>query len=369
MRQTSIWMMEVRQVAAGLSLEDIATRHQVFLERLKAGEANKFTDFLLLIDRSIRSRLASQDLTQYSRTRLTMLLAAIERDLRAIYSDYYDVLRGTLIETAVYEAAFEGRSIDSVAPAAFETIVPARQQIIAAVFSSPLSVRGAGGGLLLEPFIKDWTTTEIKRVTGAIQQGVFEGQTTPKILQVVRGTRANKYRDGLLAVSNRNAQAIVHTGVQHAASMARQSTWDANADIAKGVRWVSTLDARTTQMCRSLDGHVFPLNKGPRPPIHIRCRSTTILVLKDAFAALAGGGTRASKGGPVSADLTYYEWLRKQPAAFQNEAIGPTRAQLLRDGGLTAERFAELNIGRNFEPLTLDQMRRLEPLAFERAGI
>lgn len=348
------------------SLEEIATRHQVFLERLKSGEANQFASFLLQIDRSIRARLAGEDLTAYSRTRLEKLLTAVEKDLRAIYGAYWQQLRGNLIETAVYEAEFESRAINSVV-AGFETVVPAQAQIVAAVMSQPLSVRGPDGGKLLEPFITDWSHAEIKRVSGAIRQGFFEGQTTSQILQAVRGTRANKYRDGILAIANRDADAVVRTAVQHVASQARQTTWEANADIIKGVRWVSTLDSRTTQVCRSLDGRVFPLNKGPRPPIHIRCRSTTVPELADDLDLL--GGTRASKFGQVDANLSYYDWLKKQPAAFQDEAIGPTRAALLRNGGLTAERFAELNLGKNFEPLTLEQMRQLEPLAFEKAGL
>lgn len=350
------------------ALEEIATRHQVFLERLKSGEVNFFADFLLQIDRSIRARLSGEVLTDYSRTRLEKLLAAVEKDLQQIYGAYWEQLRGNLIETAVYEAEFEAKAIDSVIDG-FETVIPSQSQIVAAVFTRPLSVAGADGGKLLAPFIKDWTTTEVKRVSGAIRQGFFEGQTTSQILQTVRGTRANKFRDGILAVSNRNADAVVRTAVQHVASQARQSTWSANADIAKGVRWVSTLDARTTQQCRSLDGRIFALDKGPRPPLHIRCRSTTVLELIDDFAALGKGATRASKDGQVSASLTYYDWLKTQSAEFQNQALGPTRAKLLRNGGLTAERFAELNLGKNFEPLTLEQMRKLEPLAFEKAGL
>jgi hypothetical protein len=71
----------------------------------------------------------------------------------------------------------------------------------------------------------------------------------------------------------------------------------------------------------------------------------------------------------VSANETYYSWLKKQPVEFQREAIGPKRAKLLRSGGLSAQRFAELNMGRKFQPLTLEEMRSLEPLAFERAKL
>ena len=87
----------------------------------------------------------------------------------------------------------------------------------------------------------------------------------------------------------------------------------------------------------------------------------------------AKGATRASVGAnggqQVGADLDYYHWLQQQPAAFQTEALGPVRAKLFREGGLSVERFAELQLDRNFTPLTLRQMIDLEPLAFERASI
>lgn len=346
-------------------LTEIATRHQVMLERVKTGEANQFAAFLREMDRELRTRLARGEMTEFSRVRAEALILDIERTLTAIYGRFWNELSGRLIEIADYEAGFEARSLADGMDGAYEPVLPAAVAVRAAVMTAPLSVRGADGGKLLEAFVRDWSATEVKRVGGAIRQGFYEGATTSKILQIVRGTRANKYRDGILAVSNRNAEAVVRTAVQHVASVARQETWSANSDIIKGVRWVSTLDSRTTQQCRSLDGRVFPVDSGPRPPIHVRCRSTTVAEL--GFSRK--NAIRASKDGAVPANLSYYEWLKTQPAAFQNQAIGPTRAKLLRAGGLSAERFAELNLGKNFEPLTLAQMRDLEPLAFERAGI
>jgi len=71
----------------------------------------------------------------------------------------------------------------------------------------------------------------------------------------------------------------------------------------------------------------------------------------------------------VDAKQSYYDWLKTQDEHFQIDALGPTRAKLFRNGGLSAERFAQLNLGTNFEPLTLAEMRKLEPKAFERAGL
>jgi hypothetical protein len=89
------------------------------------------------------------------------------------------------------------------------------------------------------------------------------------------------------------------------------------------------------------------------------------LFAKDATRASIGDGGAQQ----VRADLSYYDWLKQQPAAFQDKAIGPVRAKLFREGGLSIERFSELQLDRNFAPLTLVEMKKLEPLAFEKAGV
>lgn len=121
--------------------------------------------------------------------------------------------------------------------------------------------------------------------------------------------------------------------------------------------------------CAYLDGEEFPVGEGPRPEIHISCRCVTTPVLDDAVAVLSDNAMRSSITGPVDAKLDYYDWLKKQSDEFQDHAIGPTRAQLLRDGGLSATRFKELSLNRNFAPATLAEMKKAEPLAFERAGL
>jgi len=76
-----------------------------------------------------------------------------------------------------------------------------------------------------------------------------------------------------------------------------------------------------------------------------------------------------NRAGQASASLDYYQWLQQQLASFQDVAIGPVRAKLSRPGRLSVQRFAELKLDRNFAPLSLAQMKVLEPLAFKAAGI
>ena len=143
----------------------------------------------------------------------------------------------------------------------------------------------------------------------------------------------------------------------------------AESTIFAGSEWDATLDHRTCVRCQSLDGKRWALSEGPTEPLHPRCRCVRVPVLTDEFAWLTKGEKRASVDGPVSGRLSYYQWLKRQDAAFQDAALGPTRGKLLREGGLSAERFAALQLDRKFEPLTLAEMKELEPKAFKRAGL
>ena len=343
-----------------------SVRHQVYIEGLKANQADRFGRFLKLIDKSLRQRLSQDELTEFSRTRLEKLLSATNKTLGDIFGEFEGELRGDLIDFGEYESEFEAKNLSNAIDGV-ETIIPAPSQVKAAIFSQPLSVRGADGGKLIEPFIKDWTKSDRSRLIGAIRQGVFEGQTNGQIIRSLRGTKAANYTDGLLAVVDRHATAIVRTSVQHVSSVARFETWKQNPEVVKGYEWTSTLDGRTSTICRTLDGQKFELEKGPKPPAHIACRSTTVATLDKKFDFLDEGQTRASKDGSVDANQSYYQWLKDQPEEFQIDVLGPERAKLFRDGGLSAERFAQLQLGKNFRPLSLDDMRKKEPAAFKKA--
>ena len=361
-------------MAANQAILDATIRHAVFLEKLKAGEAGKFAPFLKEIDRSIRDRLTQSDLTEYNVKRLEALLGEVDSLLLGIFDRYSEKLNLDLIDIANYEAEFEATSLARSAPAgvSLDLAVPTATAIRAAVLTNPLSVRGIGGGKLLKSFIDGWAQAERDRVTGTIRQGFFEGQTNFQIIRNIRGTKAAGYKDGILAVTNRNAGTIVHTAIQHVSAQARMEVAKENTDVVTEIEMVATLDSKTSQTCRSMDKRRFPVDSGPRPPFHPNCRTTFVLITK-LSVVFAKDATRASVGddGPqqVSASLDYYQWLQLQPAAFQDVAIGPVRAKLFREGGLSVQRFAELQLDRNFEPLTLAQMKGLEPLAFQRAGI
>ena len=358
-------------------LTEIATRHQVYLEGLKTHETKKAQKFLKDIDRVLAARLATKDLTTFSRNKLERLLKSVKADLRIIASNYSDMVSGESVDIVKYERDFEIKSLNKVV--AYDFAVPASAQLRSAVFTNPLTMAGADNGKMLKPFLKDMSNRSMQQIGGIIQAGYYEGQTTPQILKTIRGTRAAKYTDGAMHRINRSLSVATRTAVQHAAVQAREQVWQDNKDIVKKVRWVSTLDGRTSAVCRSLDGREFPIDKGIRPPAHPNCRSTIVAVLDSRFDALDRGATRKARSynakgdstGVISvpAKETYYSWLKRQPAKFQSSVIGENRARLLRNGGMSAERFSELQLSKDFKELTLADLHQLEPKAFEKADV
>lgn len=354
-------------VATDKHLTDIATRHQVLLERVKSGQVKNMGTALRKLEKAvveIVGAIREGNLGDMTKARLNEVLKDLNETQTKILFQALDDLMPELEKIAGYEAEFEAKSIQQ-AVAEVSLAVPAAKVAFDAALKQPLSATGE----MLEPFLKDWSRKEIAAVNNLLRKGYADGWTNQQLTQAIRGTKKFNYADGIVARMGRNTDAIVRTAIQHVASTSRMEVWAKNADIIVGYRWVSTLDGKTTQQCRSLDGQVFELNKGPRPPIHIRCRSTTVAEVDPKYDFLDTGGTRSSEKGYVSEELNYYDWLKQQPASFQDSAIGPTRGKLLREGGLTADEFARLNLGRNFEPLTLEEMRKLEPTAFERAGL
>lgn len=344
------------------------TRNQVQLERFKAGQANELNlKIQALVDDITVKLVTAHELT---RTEFNRLLAELKRIQKRFYLDYREELAASFVELSALESQREIDTLQRIYLASdYKAKTATAEQLAALIATRPLQVGRQGAGILLESLIKDWTDSQIKLVNGAIQTGYSTGQTGSQIIQRVRGTRANNYKDGITNILKRDAESIVRTGYQHVSNIARQRTWFENDDYIVGYRIVATLDNRTSQICRSLDGRVYENGKGPVPPFHIRCRTQTAPEIDPEFSFLKQGATRSSDKGYVSADLDYYGWLKTQPASFQNDVLGPTRAKIFRNGGLSVEQFKRLQLDKNLRPISLEELRQKAPQAFDAANI
>ena len=193
-------------------------------------------------------------------------------------------------------------------------------------------------GQVVSKAFRGIATSQAERFSQVVRNGLLTGETTPSIAKRLIGSlqfgeeaktvgQIAAAGGELTQVANNQVLALIRTSINQVANTASQQVYEANQDITQRYRYVATLDTRTSAICRALDGREFDYGKGPMPPQHFNCRSTTVPVINYKELGFdpppsVTKGKRASMDGPVPANETYGEWLAKQPRATQADALG-----------------------------------------------
>ena len=175
-----------------------------------------------------------------------------------------------------------------------------------------------------------------------IRQGVFSGETTQQIARRLVG-RLDFGQPGTVKqiaaaggevtkLANYQVQTIVRTSINQVQNQASQAVYAANKKVSPKYEYVATLDSRTSPICQRLDGQEFSYNKGPTPPQHFNCRSTTVPVvdfdgLQKKYPGLekppaTALDTRPSITGRVPQGQAYGDWLLNQDRELQIKTLG-----------------------------------------------
>ncbi|MEY8357063.1 minor capsid protein [Lachnospiraceae bacterium 54-53] len=128
---------------------------------------------------------------------------------------------------------------------------------------------------------------------------------------------------------------------------------------------LATLDTRTSEICRDMDGKVFDMKDYEvgvtAPPFHPHCRTTTVPHFDDEFSAVEMRAARdpvTGKSVEVSASMTYKQWheefVKTDPQAVLLEKLQKNKAS----DKSQYERYKEI-LGKE-APKSLDSFQRLK---------
>ena len=228
-------------------------------------------------------------------------------------------------------------------------VVTLSDDLVAAVQGAPqtYSLTAAQGtmitlpnGAVVEKAFRGIAEDQAERFSQVVRQGLLTGEPTPAIAKRLIGSlqygeEAKTVRQlvaaggELTAVADNQVMALVRTSINQVANAASQQVYEANQDITKKYRYVATLDARTSAICRALDGREFEYGKGPMPPQHFNCRSTTVPIIDPDILPPSTTAKRASKDGPVPVNTTYGKWLKdKMPGETEADVLARQQAAL-----------------------------------------
>ena len=398
-------------MTANEEVRDALIRHQVGLIRLSGSMSDRVVSLLNATEddlagaivrrtRFIAGRGPVNVRSGKSADRLRALLADVRRIRSAAIGEALTLWDRELTDIAVAEPAFAVAAIKNAAPTLIDPLLPDRSRLVSIVKSRPFE------GRTLRQWARSLERADLDRIDRAVKIGLVQGEHPRTIARRVVGTARLRGSDGVTQITRRNAEAISWTAVNAIANEARTEFARSNRDLIAWERFVATLDARTTPICMSLDGKLYPVGEGEIPPVHIKCRSLRVMVLSDEYVSerpmkpvtekglvreyrvqralpesvrTRADLPRGTKGdfdkfarrrtreltGVVPDTVTYPEFLRRQGAAFQDDVLGPTKGALFRSGGLSLDRFVD----RRGNPVRLSDLVRSERAAFVRAGL
>lgn len=372
-------------LTANESLRDADISHQVDLQQYSNNIVARMIALLNKVEPDLIFQLqeALEQLGAGSFTveRLEQLLASVKALNAQAYQQLGRELTEELKAFTEYEAGYQFNLFRSVIPAQVvaqvDVAMVSAPQVYAAALSRPFQ------GRLLRQWASSIEADRMQRIRDAVSIGFAENQSISQIVKRIRGSKAQGYKDGILAIDKRRAETVVRTAISHVAAVTRNRFYQANTDLIKSLSWLSTIDLRTSTGCMLRDGKQYTADDSHKPighkvpwlggpgALHWNCRSTAVPVLK-SWKELGGAdiedfspSSRASLDGQIPADKTFGQWIEQQSAGRQDQVLGPTRGKLLRSGGLKFDRlYDEKGVY-----LDLEELRKRDAEAFKRAGL
>ena len=140
-----------------------------------------------------------------------------------------------------------------------------------------------------------------------------------------------------LDVSYNNAKRLARTEMNY---ISNKATMQAYTDNGIGeYEYVATLDARTSDICRELDGKTFPIKEASPginwPPLHPNCRSTTIPYFEDddigkaADDRIARAKDGRGKSIKLGQDVSFFEWVEEYGSPEFKDRVKAQRYKFL----------------------------------------
>ena len=345
----------IRPKTANELIADRAIRHAFYLERYKTGQVQ---EIITILNTSMEPKLIGQiekglrDVAETSPA-LKKLFKENGELVKAEYAAMQIRLQKNLKDLSEAEGAWQIKALEQSVPVALDFAAPAAATLRALVDKQVVE------GALLKDWFGKLSGDTAFRVNREIRAGMVNGEGIEKIVRRIKGTRAANYSDGILNASRHNLRSVVRTAVANVSNAASDATYAGNEDVLKGTEIIGTLDARTCLTCGNLDGKVFPVGEGKRPPFHFSCRCRTAPVLRSwkelgIDLAEAPEGTRASMNGQVAESTKYADWIKDQSKEVQEEALGVKRAARLRSGKVVS---IDTFVNREDRILTLKELK------------
>lgn len=247
------------------TLQDNNIEHSAALQKYSNNVLRRMIALLNRVDSDLVNALlaALERMPEDSFTvaRLEALLGEVRSLNASAYRIVFEELDKELTAFADYETNWQYQNMAVTVPPPIQVRFPvnavAPAQVKAAAMARPFQGR----------LLREWPATveadRMVKIRNAIRTGYVEGKTASEIVRKIKGTKASNYTDGILNRPRHDLMAVTQTAISHTANIAREETRRANEDLIKGVKWLSTLDTKTSPECVIRDKKAYTLDHKP----------------------------------------------------------------------------------------------------------
>lgn len=349
-------------------LLEVLTRHQIYVESVKQGIQQNFSLVLNEINKEVSillSKVQFKTLDGLTKAELTKLLSELKQSQSVIYGKYTkslveqlqsfmkaDIKVGKILVSSVKLESEDEDEEEIVTENEADDILEGAEEnennnLLLPLFwlksednggepdkiwSNITNAPVPANGILPLIFWSQFVASASAAIENEIRKGYANKAEIAAVLKAIKGSKNLNYRDGLLNKLYNQSGAVTDTNIQHISSIVQAAV---QSVFFQKYQWISVIDSRTTEICRSRNLKIYIYGKGPLPPAHIRCRSKTKPVVY---------------GDAQTAEQTYYEFMKVQPKAFQDDILGKLKAEALRKGILKPEDMPQFS---NPKPLTI----------------
>lgn len=287
MANNGVSMAEVRRLLNNRELEEFRWNVNDYI---KHGQENAYTQQWMkeLENASARAHIS----------RLEQLKLQVQQEAEKLYGNYLDSVdrhMKFLYEEGFYKTAYEiqkgvgvGWNLTGVDSKRLEKII-----------RKPWAVDGKNFSERI------WSSKKqlIDTVHTSLTQMCILGQSPDRAINSLAKA---------MQTSKNQAGRLIMTEAAFFGSEARKDSF--NELGVEQYEIVATLDSITSEICREMDGKVFPMSEyapgSTAPPFHVWCRTTTVPAFGDEFDHIGERAARDADGKTfyVPADMTYKEW-------------------------------------------------------------
>jgi hypothetical protein len=144
-------------------------------------------------------------------------------------------------------------------------------------------------GTKFQEWVSAAQASDYKSIRQQLRIGLTAGRTSLEVLQSIKGTQRQNYRDGVLVKAHRSVASLVTSATNMLVNWSRFQLMK-RAGFTHW-RFAAIVDDTTSAHTLAQEDTIYELDQGPRPPLHIGGRS--LVVPTDPSAPPATTATRA----------------------------------------------------------------------------